>query len=97
MKSESPFINWQQHPISVKHEDTVLKGAIVYWAKCYNVVLNEPIKIASRFIQMPYYAPARFVISQDAIEVPGIKNVDVVVDATEKLKRLYIDGMKARS
>ena len=87
-KSQNNIV-WKRFPLEVEHDGETLKGEIVYWSKDYRVELKSPIKAQSQNLHMMYMIPARFVTPLDTQPMDKVKDIDIVVESIQKLKRLF--------
>ncbi len=87
--TSSNKINWKEYPIEVEHGDYLLKGTIVYWAKDFKVILEEPCHAESNYLHMMYMIPARFVTPQDTDTLSNVKDIDIVIQCKTKLVKLF--------
>ena len=77
---------------TIVDDGKVLRGEITYWAKDYSVCLKEPFEVECGGPHMMYAVPARYVTTETPIE--GVKDINIVPIAKEKLQSLYRWGMK---
>ena len=82
-------IQWKHYPLELEHDGQILKGEVIYWAKDYRVKLISPIQAESHNLHMMYMIPARFVTPLDTQPMDKVKDIDIVVESIQKLKRLF--------